>query len=91
MELCTTYLKAHPTVAHGHLLCGELHQEKGNDTAAQTCFEKALYLDPKLGEALTHLLLIKESQTDVEGAAKVRDRLQRLYKESPEDDEADNN
>ncbi len=59
---CDRCLALNPTIALAHLLRGELYQATGDETAAQACFEKALYLDPQLSEALTHLLLIKEAQ-----------------------------
>lgn len=76
-EACDRYLQAYPSSAAAHLLRGELHQATGDELAAETSYEKALYLDPQMSEALTHLMLIKEEK-DAEGAAVMRERLQRL-------------
>lgn len=77
---CDRYLAEHPTVAAAHLLRGELHQAMGDEGAAEACFEKAIYLDAELAEALTHLMFIKEAREDFSGAAVIRSRLQRLSK-----------
>jgi len=76
--LCDRYLAIHPSEAAAHLLRGELHQAAGDEQAAETCFEKAIYLDPHLTAALTHLMLLKEEKQDTAGAAVIRQRLQRL-------------
>jgi len=76
--LCDRYLAVHPSEAAAHLLRGVLHQAAGEEQAAETCFEKALYLDPHMSAALTHLMLIKEQKQDTAGVAVIRERLQRL-------------
>ena len=76
--LCDRYLVMNPAEAAAHLLRGELHQASGNEQAAETCFEKAIYLDPHLSEALTHLMFLKEEKQDAEGAAVIKERIKRL-------------
>ncbi|MEL6879308.1 MAG: CheR family methyltransferase [Cyanobacteria bacterium J06607_10] len=75
---CDRYLASQPSDAAAHLLRGELYQADNNMAAAQTCFEKSIYLDPQLEPALTHLMFLKEENQDYSGAAILRDRLQRL-------------
>ena len=77
-ELCARYLAAHPSEAAAHLLRGELYQAMGDERSAETCFEKAIYLDPQLSAALTHLMLLKEEKQDIAGATVIKERLQRL-------------
>ena len=77
-EQCDRYLESQPSDAAAHLLRGELYQADNNMAAAQTCFEKSIYLDPQLEPALTHLMFLKEENQDYSGAAILRDRLQRL-------------
>ncbi|MEO0771312.1 MAG: CheR family methyltransferase, partial [Cyanobacteria bacterium J06649_4] len=77
-EQCDRYLVSQPSDAAAHLLRGELYQADNNMAAAQTCFEKSIYLDPQLEPALTHLMFLKEENQDYSGAAILRDRLQRL-------------
>jgi chemotaxis protein methyltransferase WspC len=78
VELCDRYLLHYPANAQAHLLRGELYQAVDNYAAATACFEKAIYLDPQLSEALTHLMLMKEAAGDFKAVAVMRDRLQRL-------------
>jgi chemotaxis protein methyltransferase WspC len=78
VELCDRYLLHCPADAQAHLLRGELYQATDDYTAATACFEKAIYLDPQLSEALTHLMLIKEAMGDFKAVSVIRDRLQRL-------------
>ncbi|MEL6158323.1 MAG: CheR family methyltransferase [Cyanobacteria bacterium J06623_5] len=78
IEQCDRYIAHHPANAEAYLLRGELYQLDGDEAAAVTCFEKAVYLDPKQSVALTHLLFWKEAQGDLTGVAVIRDRLQRM-------------
>ncbi|MEM9087870.1 MAG: CheR family methyltransferase [Cyanobacteria bacterium P01_F01_bin.53] len=75
---CDRYLTLYPMTASAHLLRGELYQATGDEAAAEACFEKAVYLDSQLADALTHLMLLKEARQDFSGAAVIRSRLQRL-------------
>ncbi|MEO0516654.1 MAG: CheR family methyltransferase [Cyanobacteria bacterium P01_A01_bin.116] len=79
-RLCDRYLESRPAEAAAYLLRGELSQAIGDEAAAEECFERAVYLDAQLSEALTQLMLIKEGRQDFEGAAVIRARLQRLAK-----------
>ncbi len=78
IELCDRYLLYCPTDAQAHLLRGELYQAVEDYVCATACFEKAIYLNPQLSEALTHLMLIKEETGDWKAVGVIRDRLQRL-------------
>ncbi|MGK7930524.1 MAG: CheR family methyltransferase [Microcystaceae cyanobacterium] len=77
-QCCQTYLQRHPIDAKGYLLLGEISQGQGNLDEAQRCFQKALYLRPNYREALVHLVLLRESQGDEQGAAILKNRIQRL-------------
>ena len=77
-ELCDRYLAAHPSSAEAHLLRGELYQATGDETSAIDCFSRAVYLNPQMREALTHLLIIQEGRGELDKAEVVRARLQRL-------------
>lgn len=79
---CDRYLTHHPTDAQAHLLRGELYETAGNSSAAEECFKKAIYLDPQLTAALTHLMLIKEEKQAFEEAAVIRARIHRLAERS---------
>lgn len=78
--LCETYLKQNFTSVEAYLLLGQIQQARGLETEAKQCFQKALYLDAQNYEALTHLILIAESQKDLVTANILRQRLQRLNK-----------
>ncbi|MEM9161942.1 MAG: CheR family methyltransferase, partial [Cyanobacteria bacterium P01_F01_bin.4] len=77
-SLCTAYLEQNPASADAYLLRGEIYQAEGQPVAAETCFQKAIYLEPDCYEALLHLCLIKEQQGNRAGASVIRDRIQRL-------------
>ncbi len=77
-QCCQTYLQSHPIDAVGYVLLGEISQAQGNLDEAQRCFQKALYLRPNYREALVHLVLLRESQGDKQGAAILKNRIQRL-------------
>ncbi|MDJ0731417.1 MAG: CheR family methyltransferase [Crocosphaera sp.] len=78
VQCCQTYLQRNPIDAAGYLLLGEISQAQGNLEEAQRCFQKALYLRPNYREALVHLVLLRESQGDRQGAAILKNRIQRL-------------
>ena len=75
---CEAYLALYPACAQAHLLRGELYQDAGEVEAAEACFERAIYLNPQLDDALTYLMLIREERQDFVGAAVIRARLRRL-------------
>lgn len=77
-QSCQRYLQRNPIDAEGYFLLGEISQAQGDLEAAQRCFQKALYLRPNYREALTHLVLLRESQGDRQGAAILKNRIQRL-------------
>lgn len=77
-EQCDRYLLDYPADPQAHLLRGELYAAVGESTAAEACYKKAIYLNPQLPEALTHLMLIKAEQQDLAEVAVIRARLQRL-------------
>ncbi|NJL89363.1 MAG: tetratricopeptide repeat protein [Coleofasciculaceae cyanobacterium SM2_1_6] len=75
---CETYLQVNRTSAEAHYLLGELHQAQGQLEQAELNFERAIYLNPHLEEALVHLALIKEQQGDLNRAAIIWQRVKRL-------------
>jgi chemotaxis protein methyltransferase WspC len=77
-QQCQAYLNQHRTSAEAYALLGQVHQAMGQERQAEQCFQKALYLNPKHLEALMHLALLLEQQGDFNGAATVRQRIQRL-------------
>ncbi|MEA5535718.1 CheR family methyltransferase [Crocosphaera sp. XPORK-15E] len=77
-QSCHDYLKRSPIDASAYLLLGEIYQAEGNNEQAQRYLQKALYLKPNYREALAHLVLLRESQGDTQGAAVLKNRMQRL-------------
>lgn len=80
INLCEIYLQANRTSADAYYLLGELHQAQGQLTQAEQNFEKSIYLNPHLEEALVHLALIKEHQGDLTRAEVIWQRVKRLQK-----------
>ncbi len=80
INLCETYLQQNRSSADAYYLLGELHQAQGQLVQAEQNFEKSIYLNPHLEEALVHLALIKEQQGDIARAEVIWQRIQRLQK-----------
>ncbi|HSW14087.1 MAG TPA: tetratricopeptide repeat protein, partial [Solimonas sp.] len=70
-----------PSAPAFHLL-GMIRAAAGNVADAAQCFRKALYLDPRHREALAHLAPLLDKQGDTGGARALRERLQRLPRET---------
>ena len=75
---CDRYLRAFPADAQAHLLRGELYVATGENAAAEAYFKKAVYLNPQMIEALTHLMLLKAEQHKLEEVSIIRSRIERL-------------
>jgi chemotaxis protein methyltransferase WspC len=58
-------------------LMGVLHQARRETDEAAACFQRALYLEPEHGDALTHLMLLCQERGDHQQAARLRRRLDR--------------
>ncbi|HLO88974.1 MAG TPA: CheR family methyltransferase [Nostocaceae cyanobacterium] len=81
-QLCQDYLQNHPDSAEAYVLLGEMQQAAGEYEQAANYFHKAIYLQPTLEAALTHLALIREYQGNFQSAAILWQRIQRLRKKS---------
>jgi len=77
-QLCEQYLAAHGPGAPVLYLLGLLRDAAGDATGASEHYRKALYLDPRHQEALTHLALLLEKQGNAEAAQVLRGRSERL-------------
>ncbi|MFW6358373.1 MAG: CheR family methyltransferase [Chroococcales cyanobacterium] len=78
IKLCETYLSENRTSADAYVLLGQLYQATGEETQAEQCFQKAIYLAPNSYKALVHLALLKEHQGHSKTASLLRQRIQRL-------------
>ena len=76
--LCEAYLTIHSTNDQAYLLLGEIHQGLDQSEQAEQAFQKAIYLNPKAYEAMTHLAQLKEQRGDRAGATLLKQRIQRL-------------
>ncbi|WP_165073054.1 CheR family methyltransferase [Paludisphaera rhizosphaerae] len=61
-------------------LMGGIHQAAGRRSEAETCFGKAIYLDPNHDEALLALALLAERRGDSAAAAGFRRRAERALR-----------
>ncbi len=71
---CAELLRTDPANAAAHCLLGVVHQAQGDAAAAERCFQRALYLEPSLHEALVHLALLAERRGQAQQAANYRRR-----------------
>lgn len=78
IAVCKSYLTIHSTDDQAYLLLGEIHQGLDQSEQAEQAFQKAIYLNPKAYEAMTHLALLKEQRGDQAGATLLKQRIQRL-------------
>lgn len=78
LELCERCLNEDPFHSRAHFLAGLIHNALNNEARAEDYFNKTVYLDPNHYEALSYLVLIAEHRGDPNGAARLRQRAQRI-------------
>jgi chemotaxis protein methyltransferase WspC len=78
VNLCDSYVRKHGMSAQSCHLMGLLSKAAGHEADAVAYFRKALYLDPRHPEAMSHLAMLLEKQGDGAGAQVLRNRLRRL-------------
>jgi chemotaxis protein methyltransferase WspC len=76
--LCESYLQDNGPSAQAYYLLGLVRDAAGNKAQAEEYLRKALYLDPNHYEALVHLAVLAEQQSDPQGAQQFRQRAQRV-------------
>jgi chemotaxis protein methyltransferase WspC len=77
-QLCSDYLRAHPSSAHALHLLGLVHDAQGDAVRAGDCYRKALYLDPQHQEAMLHLAFLLEKQGELSESQRLQQRAGRL-------------
>jgi chemotaxis protein methyltransferase WspC len=75
---CEAHLRDHGPTAEAFNLLGLVWDASGKTADAADQYRKALYLDPNLHEALTHLALLLQKQGDTAGAQRLQRRASRL-------------
>ena len=75
--LCDAYLHAHGPTAPAFCLLGLVHDAAGRTDEAEVCYRKALYLEPRHEEAITHLALLVERRGAADEAQVLRNRARR--------------
>lgn len=75
---CQTYLSHDRTSTEAYLLLGQLYQATQQDSQAEQCFQRALYLKPDSQAALLYLIALKEQQGDRASVDRLQQRLERL-------------
>jgi chemotaxis protein methyltransferase WspC len=78
LAACLAEETAHGASADLFALVGVIQQSRGEESAAQDAFRKALYLDANHREALTHLLVLTQNSGRFSEGSGLRRRLQRL-------------
>lgn len=78
IALCQTYLSHDRTSAEAYILLGQLHQANQQDSQAEQCLQRALYLKPDSQAALLYLVVLKKHQGDQASADRLQQRLERL-------------
>lgn len=80
-NLCQTYLKLSPASAEAYVLLGQIHQSLGQESQAEDCFRKAIYLDPHHYDALVHLALACDQAGDRGHADRLWQRVRQRAKQ----------
>lgn len=79
---CQQFLAEGTPAADVFCLLGTIRQALGDFAAAETCFQKAVYLDPLHHESLVHLSLLAQRKGDARAAENFRRRAERAAKRS---------
>jgi len=74
-------LAKYPLRAEVFCLLGVVHQARGDGDQAETCFHKALYLDPQHYQALVHLELLARQRGEESLALNYRRRAGKIQRE----------
>jgi chemotaxis protein methyltransferase WspC len=77
LAACENHVKRHGATAESYYLLGLIHDAKGDQSRAEVCYRRVLYLEPCHGEALAHLALLSERQGDAQSAGRLRARAER--------------
>jgi chemotaxis protein methyltransferase WspC len=77
VALCEQHVRQQGPSAPAYYLMGVIHQSLGNRSRGETCFQKAIYLDPGHDEALLALALSAERRGDATAAAGFHRRAER--------------
>jgi chemotaxis protein methyltransferase WspC len=75
---CEAHIRENGPSAPAFYLLGLVHDAGDSPQAAETCYRKALYLNPAHAEAAAHLALMLEMQGRAGEAQLLRKRAQRL-------------
>jgi len=78
IALCDAHLRAHGPSAPAFCLLGVVHDAAGRADEAESCYRKALYLEPRHEEAVTHLARLVERRGAIDEAKVLRSRARRL-------------
>jgi len=81
-DIARTYLKAHPASADAYYLLGVIADARGEQSEARGFYKRALYLDPRHGEALTHLAAVLGLEGDRAGSQLLLARAERAERAS---------
>jgi chemotaxis protein methyltransferase WspC len=85
LKMCGEVLAKSATHVQAYFLMGLIYQALKNDTQAEECFHKTIYLDPNHHEALYYLALINEERGEHNTAKQLRQRIQRIYQRTQRD------
>jgi chemotaxis protein methyltransferase WspC len=76
-QLAQKVLHADAALAAAHYLLGVIAHAEGDDSHAEACFERTLYLQPDHNDALVHLILLLEGSGRRAHASVLRERVRR--------------
>jgi chemotaxis protein methyltransferase WspC len=77
---CRDYLAQVPDSADAYFILGLLNESSKKPRQAEDYWKRCIYLQPDHYEALCHLALLAETNSDVATAAALKARAARIYK-----------
>lgn len=78
-EICRKYLNENTSASRAYRLLGLVHEGQGNVKSAMECYRKALYLEPKQSDVLTHLALLLKQEGKGAEARRLQERAHRIH------------
>lgn len=91
LRVLTPYLASAAPLSQGYLLLGLINDARGNRSAAESAYRKALYLDPANRDATLNLCLLLEATGRTDAAVPLRRRLGGLNGHEPVNNALENN
>jgi chemotaxis protein methyltransferase WspC len=86
LHLCKEVVQKNAAHVQAHFLMGLIYQALRDEAQAEKSFYKTMYLDPNHHDALYYLALIMEERGQQQQARQLRQRIQRIYQRTQQNE-----